>query len=199
MLEVAIKGFKDLKLQYLVLDLNGISAVDGVLVPGVTERIEQLKSVLEIYLVSADTFGTAKQIADELGIQFHALNSTQNEAAQKAEFVKELSAPSVVAIGNGRNNIQMLKVAEISIVIIGTEGASGESIKNATIVVSSPLDASGFIDHSKKIDSNPSSIAKKLFKKLVSKIHISIPVITHYIMSPIPNMMPHPSQNRALN
>jgi soluble P-type ATPase len=58
MLEIVIPSRGMLRLEYLVLDVNGTITLDGVLVAGVHERLDELGESLDIWLVSADTQGT---------------------------------------------------------------------------------------------------------------------------------------------
>ena len=44
MIQIDIPGYKTLRIKYLVLDVNGTLACDGKLVPGVKERIDQLRT-----------------------------------------------------------------------------------------------------------------------------------------------------------
>ncbi len=46
MLEINIPSFGLLRLEYLVLDLNGTIALDGKLLPGFTDRLDRLRSSL---------------------------------------------------------------------------------------------------------------------------------------------------------
>jgi soluble P-type ATPase len=58
MFEITIPSRGLLRLQYLVLDVNGTIALDGRLLRGVSERLERLRKSLEPWLVSAETQGT---------------------------------------------------------------------------------------------------------------------------------------------
>ena len=64
-----------------------------------------------------------------------------NEKIQKAEFIKELKAQNVVAIGNGRNDAMMLQLAKIGIIILGKEGCAVEALLKANIAIPSIEDA----------------------------------------------------------
>lgn len=141
MIKIEIKGIGEIELHNLVLDLNGTISCDGKLIPGVAERIDKLKVSLKIYLISADTFGTAQKISEELGITRIQMNSTGKESDQKAAFVESLNPLNTVAIGNGQNDVKMLKIARIGIGIIGQEGMCTSLIQSAKIVVKTPLDA----------------------------------------------------------
>ena len=49
-------------------------------------------------------------------------------------FVKELGAHHVLAIGNGRNDMKMLEIAEIGIAVISPEALCVETLNAADIV-----------------------------------------------------------------
>ena len=61
MLTISLPGADDLKLEHLVLDFNGTLACDGVLLEGVPSMLGRLAPHLRIHVVTADTFGTARQ------------------------------------------------------------------------------------------------------------------------------------------
>jgi soluble P-type ATPase len=58
MIKIEIPGYGNQELMNLMLDLNGTLAVDGELINGVKERLNNLSELLDIYVVTADTFGT---------------------------------------------------------------------------------------------------------------------------------------------
>jgi hypothetical protein len=58
MLEVDIPSRGVLRLEHLVLDVNGTIALDGQLVPTAHKRLGRLSKKLDLWLVSADTQGT---------------------------------------------------------------------------------------------------------------------------------------------
>ena len=59
MIRVEIPGLGSLSFHYLVLDLNGTLTLDGNLIPGVRERLENLAGSLDIHILTADTLGGA--------------------------------------------------------------------------------------------------------------------------------------------
>ena len=59
MIEIAIPGRGEYRLSHLVLDLNGTLALDGKLIEGVAERLRRLNESLKLFVVSANTFGSA--------------------------------------------------------------------------------------------------------------------------------------------
>jgi P-type E1-E2 ATPase len=127
-------------LEHLVLDVNGTIAVGGVLVPGVAEAVEALGAVLHVVAVTADTHGTAPRLRDALGIDVQVIEAGA-ESEQKLEFVRNLGASRVVAVGNGANDALMLEEAALGVAVIGGEGASSVAVAAADIVTVSVLDA----------------------------------------------------------
>ena len=126
-----------LRIEHLVLDLNGTLSDRGRLIPGVGERIARLATDLSLHLLTADTFGTARALAEELGISVATIESGQDKAA----VVADLGPDATVAIGNGRNDAAMLRAARLGIAVIGPEGAARDAITAADVVCRSITDA----------------------------------------------------------
>lgn len=140
MIQIDIPNGPQLNLKYLVLDLNGTLAVDGVILPGVAERISALSERLDIFLLTANTHGGGERIAAELAIQFTQLAPGPG-GEQKRSFVQDLGRDQVVTMGNGANDAAMLKTAALGIAVNGTEGASPNAILSAGIYLPNILDA----------------------------------------------------------
>jgi P-type E1-E2 ATPase len=140
MLEVQIPGKKTRKIAYVLSDINGTLCLDGQLLDGVAEAVAQLKSVVEFYLLSADTYGTAAEIARQLGVELHVIE-VGNEARQKEKFLKKLGAKQTVAIGQGANDELMLKKAALSICVLSHEGSAVQTLNAADLVVPDILSA----------------------------------------------------------
>lgn len=146
MIDLDIPTFGCLKLSYLVADYNGTLAKDGILLPGVSDRLRQLASSMELHVLTADTFGIARDQLQGLPIKLEIL-SKNNEAQQKKRYLEKLGADHVVAFGNGNNDQLMLKTARLSIAVIGKEGASFGAIQAANIIVSDILDGLDLLLH----------------------------------------------------
>ena len=59
----------------------------------------------------------------------------------KAEYVKNIGAMRAVAIGNGRNDRDMLAIAALGIVVVGPEGAAADTLTAADVVAPDILTA----------------------------------------------------------
>lgn len=134
MLELHIPGRGILQLEHLVCDVNGTLAVDGQLIEGVARGIRGLRDRLEVHLLTADTHGRQAAIDQQLGLTAVRIKPG-NEAAQKAEYVRNLNPASVVAIGQGANDAAMLKEAALGICILSVEGVAVETLLAAHLAV----------------------------------------------------------------
>jgi P-type E1-E2 ATPase len=134
MIEFEIPGRRTYQIEHLVLDVNGTLACDGQLLEGVASRIDELRSHVNIYMLTADTHGRQHTIDSELGLEATRVTGGQ-EQAQKAAFVKKLGEASTCAIGNGANDAGMLAEAGLAIAVVGPEGLAIEALHGADIVV----------------------------------------------------------------
>ena len=139
MIEISIPGRENLTLSHLVLDYNGTIAEDGEIIPSIRPRLEKLSKDLSIYVITADTHGTAAQKCEGLPLQILTFPTTE-VGAIKAAQTRKLTG-GVATIGNGFNDIQMSDAADLSICVIGREGCCGALLAHCDIVVTSIEDA----------------------------------------------------------
>jgi P-type E1-E2 ATPase len=132
MIEIEIPGWTTCRFQHLVLDVNGTIAKDGKLIQGVQELLGELRTHLDIHLITADTHGRQEAIDRLLGLTAVRI-PIQNQAKTKRDYIERLDADTVVAAGNGANDASMLERAALGIAIIGPEGCSVESLLKAKI------------------------------------------------------------------
>jgi len=140
MIALEIPGRGELRLAHLMLDFSGTLACDGVLLPGVAERIADLAGRLQVHVVTADTRGTAREALAGLPCVVHLL-PPGGEAEAKLEFVRRFGAETLAAVGNGYNDRLALREARIGIAVVGPEGASFDALAAADVVVGSIGDA----------------------------------------------------------
>ena len=134
MIELEISGFGDMALEHLVLDFNGVLALDGELADGVPGLLRQLAPSLSLHVVTADTHGTCRNKLAGLPVKVQVL-TTRPEDEAKLEFLEELGADRCAALGNGRNDRLMLDRARLGVAVIGGEGAASAAITAADITV----------------------------------------------------------------
>ncbi len=140
MIDLDIPGFQHLHLKHLVADFNGTLAIDGELLPGVADLLRALSQVLEIHVLTADTFGTAQEALRELPVILTVLPE-EDQAKAKRYHVLRLGAEHVAALGNGRNDERMVSTAALGVAVVQAEGASPGTVSSAKIVSSNIVHA----------------------------------------------------------
>jgi len=150
MFKVDIPGYGTLKLEHLVLDYNGTLAVDGILVDGVAERLLALADRFDIHVVTADTFGKARENLEGLPCELILLEPGGQDEA-KGEFVKGLGSGSTAAIGNGCNDHLMLEESALGIAVVLAEGASSRTVLAADVVCRSITSALDLLSNPKRL------------------------------------------------
>ena len=131
----------------IIVDLNGTITVDGRFVDGVVERLKKISEIMNTYVLTADTGRTLEHLTDQLvgecGTKIHQLKSGRGDL-QKLAFLEELGSDNTVALGNGRNDAQMLRKARLGLCVIGEEGASIDALMASDAVFFNICDAIDF-------------------------------------------------------
>lgn len=134
MIELNIPGRGLIQLQHLVCDVNGTLAVDGQLPEGVKQRLSTLRDRLTLHLLTANTHGKQDTIDQQLNLEAVRIQPG-HEAEQKATYVQQLGAGMSVAIGQGANDAEMLRIAALGICVFSPEGTAVETLREADLVV----------------------------------------------------------------
>jgi soluble P-type ATPase len=135
-----IPGWGAIDIRNIVTDLNGTLAVDGKIPAEVRQKIAALSKSVKIYVLSADTQGSAEQELSGMEVEFVKVPGEESNGA-KSKFLKTLDLETTVAIGNGSNDQLILKEAALGIAVLGGEGISVSALKNADVVVKDVQDA----------------------------------------------------------
>lgn len=146
---IDIPEFGEIYIAHIVCDYNGTLAVDGELLPGVSEAINNLEEV-QVHVITADTFGIAKMQLKNTNCLLN-IAPKDNQALWKLDYINSLGADSTATIGNGRNDSLMLKKAVLGIALLQKEGAAIEAMMSADIVCSSILDALDYFSHPRRL------------------------------------------------
>ncbi len=150
MITVPIPGWGDLSIEYLMVDFNGTAALDGKLKKEVKDVIEKISRYLKVFIITADTYDSADAELGASNITFIKVNKTAS-GDEKAKVVRELGPEKIVAIGNGANDVAMLKEAALGIAVMGEEGCCSALVKEADIVVTDITKAFGLIVHPERL------------------------------------------------
>jgi soluble P-type ATPase len=140
MIKIDVPGWGNMEIENIVLDLNGTIATDGEILPEVKQRMGSLSEVVKFYVLTADICG---KVNDEIRDLKAELVKVAGEDTQKGklEFVKTLDLEKTVAIGNGNNDLLILKEACLGIAVLGDEGIFTSTLKNSDVGVKSICDA----------------------------------------------------------
>jgi soluble P-type ATPase len=140
MITINIPGWGDMEIKNILLDMNGTIARDGKIPSGVKEKINSLAGKAKVYVLTADTQGTAIEEIRNLEAELVKLPGKDSKIG-KLEFLKTLEPEMTAAIGNGNNDQLILKEAALTIAVLGDEGVSVSALKNADILVKDISDA----------------------------------------------------------
>lgn len=133
---IRIPGSPDLRIRTLLLDYTGTLSIDGVLLDGVGDRLRNLSEHVRIIVATADTFGKAKDQLAGLPVEIVIIQNGRD----KRKLLEELGESETASIGNGRNDVEMIRASALGIAIVGPEGCAGELIASARIVCRDILD-----------------------------------------------------------
>ncbi len=133
-MRIDIPGWGNFDIQNIVIDLNGTVATDGRVPLEVKEKINSLSGQAKIYVLTADTQGTADREISDMNAELIKIPE-EDSKQRKLGFLKTLDLEMTVAIGNGSNDQLILREAALGIAVLGDEGVSISAIKSADIAV----------------------------------------------------------------
>lgn len=137
---IDIPGYRTLEINKLVLDYNGTIAIDGDIPETVKERLRSLSENLDIYVLTADTHGTARQKCEGLPVTIMTFPG-DSAMYEKERIIRELGAEVSMAVGNGRNDVLMCRESALSVAIAGREGAFSGLVGETDVTVCTIEDA----------------------------------------------------------
>jgi soluble P-type ATPase len=147
MIRIDIPNRGTIELQHAVFDINGTLAVDGIPISGVVDCLRSLADLLSIHLLTAGTHGNLVALEQTLGYPLHIIQNGE----EKAAFVQQLGPESVIAFGNGANDILMLRLAAVGVAVLANEGMAIGVLQVADVLTTSPVDAIQLVLHPKRL------------------------------------------------
>jgi soluble P-type ATPase len=141
---IDIPGFGKVQINSILSDYTGTLAFSGKLVAGVKDRLLRLAELVDIHVVTADSFGTAESELKGLPIVCRRLKG-EGEDEQKRRYALNLNRRYVASFGNGNNDrlhLQAVKEAGgLAIAVENGEGCALEAILNANLFVIGAVNA----------------------------------------------------------
>jgi soluble P-type ATPase len=139
-----IPGFGKLQINAILSDYTGTLSFSGKLVTGVKDRLLRLAQLVDIHVVTADSFGTAEEELKGLPLVCRRLKG-EKEDVQKAHYAAELNPRFVASFGNGNNDRLHLKLVKeaggLAIAVENGEGCALDAILNSNIFVFGAVNA----------------------------------------------------------
>ena len=133
-MHIEIPGYITYDLKYLLLDYNGTIALDGHMDEKVKNLIREISKELEVFILTADTHGTAALKCEGLPVTLKTF-PTATAMDSKLEILNSLGADYCCTMGNGRNDLLMCRESALSISVIGEEGCYSKLITQTNITV----------------------------------------------------------------
>jgi P-type E1-E2 ATPase len=139
-MNINIPGWGNIDVENVILDLNGTLATDGKIPPDVKEKIKLLSQKVKVYVLTADTQGTALEECQKMGVECTKVPE-EGSSQGKIDFLRTLGPEGTVAIGNGDNDQLVLKEAALGVAVLGDEGLSVSALVNADVMAKNISDA----------------------------------------------------------
>jgi soluble P-type ATPase len=136
---VDIPGFGRLRIERVVTDYTGTLSFGGKLVAGAAERLRALMELVEIDVLTSDTFGTAHAELAAVPLAPRILEAGKRHDVQKKNYAKKLRPARVAALGNGNNDALLLRSVReaggLAIAVDNGEGCAVRAMQNANVFI----------------------------------------------------------------
>ncbi len=138
MIRLDIPGFGPREIHRVVSDYTGTHSFAGALRPGVKTRLAQLIQLVEVHVLTSDTFGTAKRELHDLSVTLHLLVGEKHDE-QKRAYVLAHDPQHMAAFGNGNNDRLLLgtvrEAGGLAIAVDNGEGCAIDTILAANLLI----------------------------------------------------------------
>jgi soluble P-type ATPase len=151
-IKLDVPGFGCIRIEHVVTDFTGTLSEDGTLFPGVKDRLNRLASEVTVHVLTADTFGSARGELEGINCTVTVLDVPGGTLqTEKEKYIFGLGAEGVFAVGNGNNDVLMLRAARVGVAVCLREGVAGEAVRAADVFVTAPVDAFDLLLHPKRL------------------------------------------------
>lgn len=139
MIKLAISGFGPLEINRVVTDYTGTHSFRGIVRRSVKARLARLARLVEVHVLTVDTFGTARRELGRLPVKLHLLQNNPRHDKQKQRFVLKHGPRHVAAFGNGSIDRLLLKTVRdaggLAVAVDNGEGCALDAMLSANIFV----------------------------------------------------------------
>jgi soluble P-type ATPase len=138
-IKIAIPGFGPLVIHRVVTDYTGTHSYKGVVRRTVRTRLARLARLVEVHVITVDTFGTVRRELKGLPLELHFLKASTRQDRQKQRFVLRYEPQHLAAFGNGNIDRLMLKTVRdaggLAVAVDNGEGCAAAAARNANVIV----------------------------------------------------------------
>jgi soluble P-type ATPase len=144
MITIHRPGRESLEIEFILIDFEGTLAPDCRVHPKAKDKMNLLAKRTKIYVLTTGEKNVVEKVMKKVKAEVVFL--IEGEASpQKLELIKRLGQQRTAAIGNGADDAVMIEEASLGICVVGKEGAAGEALRKADVVVTGILDAFDFL------------------------------------------------------
>jgi soluble P-type ATPase len=135
---IDIPGFGPRHITAVLTDYTGTLSHRGRLTEAVKERLGRLAELLDIHVITADTFGSAAEELKGASIILVRLASERQDV-EKQQYGLKLALEHCVVYGNGNNDRLLLQAAKeaggIAVAVDNGEGCATDALLNSNIFI----------------------------------------------------------------
>ena len=134
---IDIPGFGKRHILAVVSDYTGTYSLGGAIARDVKKKLTDLAAVVDLHIVTADSFGTAER--ELAGIATPYKLRTERHDIEKQDYLRRFDLRQVAAFGNGNNDRLMLKAVKegggLAVAVDNGEGCAMDAMLNAHLFV----------------------------------------------------------------
>jgi len=143
-ISIDIPGFGLRQVEVVLTDFTGTLSRGGRLVPGVRERLLKLEEVMEIHVITADTFGSAQEELKDIPLTHYRLEGEGHDV-KKRQYGEKLGLQHCAVFGNGNNDRLLLKAAKelggLAVAVDNGEGCATDALLNSNLFIAGAVNA----------------------------------------------------------
>jgi soluble P-type ATPase len=133
-ISIDIPGFGLRHITTMLTDYTGTLSREGRLGEGIKDGLRRLSKLLDIHVITADTYGFAEEELKGVPVEFFLLSGEHHDV-QKREYGGKLGLDHCVVFGNGNNDRLLLRAAKesggIAISVDNGEGCATDALLNS--------------------------------------------------------------------
>jgi soluble P-type ATPase len=134
---IDIPGFGRRVIRTAISDYTGTLSRRGKLAPGVRSRLRRLLRLVDLEIITADSYGTAGPQLKGIAVP-HMLRRKRHDI-EKRDFARRFNLRNVAAFGNGNNDRLLLQAVKagggIAVAVDNGEGCALDALLRANIFI----------------------------------------------------------------